>query len=177
MNIFRSKPTTVLYLRRQDAVLITKGASVRLEISTDFMQNLEVVESTKLTELVAAFFEGHHIQRQTVLLVLDDGLVFRKSFAAEDGVAAKEFESKIPFDPANRQVVTMSQKNQHLLLGTNRALYQAVAQGIRKANKLKGVVPASVYGVHESSKVDRQAINAFFTNGAPLRQANFLAKA
>jgi hypothetical protein len=173
-NLFQSKPTAILYLRRQDAVLVMKSTSVKLEISTDFVRNLEVIAADKLSELIAGFLDSHGCRGQQVLLVLDGSIVFQKEAGVGDQAA--DFESKVPFDPENRQLLTVSQENQQIFFGANKALYSVVAQGIQKNNKLKAVVPAVVYGVHESEKIDKHVLKAFFNDSIPQHQANFLIK-
>src|SRR5687768_1611955 len=125
--IFSSTPSAIVYLRRQDAVLITKETSIRLDIAPAFVTNLEVADAAKLSELVAGFLESHKVRGRHVLLVLDSGLVFQKTVAANDQAAIKDFESKVPFEPDSKQFIHFMQKGNLTIFGGNKILYLAVA--------------------------------------------------
>jgi hypothetical protein len=179
MNLFSSKPSAVLYLRRQDAVLISKGASARLTIPIEVAYNLEVRDAATLSDIVAQFLEEHKVQGQQLLIVLDSTIVFQKQLSAgtDTQTARTEFASKLPFEPETKQLIEVHRKDQATFYGVNKTWYEAVAAGIKRANKLKAVVPAFAYGFHEDQKVDQQTVTTLFQNTQPLREANFLLKA
>ncbi len=177
--LFQNKPSVILYLRRQDAVLITKNLTARVSIPLEVVYNLEVRDAATLTEVIARFLHDNKIHGQPTLLVLDPSIVFEKSLGTQAATQAAfdDFSSKVPFDPETKQLLTVRQKDQLLFCGVNKVLYQTVAAGIRQANKLKGVVPAFAYGLQDGKKVDKSIVTSFFQNARPLKEANFLAKA
>lgn len=179
MSLFSNKPTAILYLRRQDAVLITKSSSTRMSIPVEVAYNLEVRDATTLTDIVAQFLNEHKVRGQQMLLILDNEIVFQKqlSGATDTQAALKDFTSKVPFEPDTKQLIETHQKDQTTFYGVNRSWYEAIATGIRQNNKLKAIVPAFAYGLQEGKKIDRSTITAFFQNTKIPREANFLIKA
>ena len=180
MPLITRKPTAIIYLRRQDVVFINKQTSVRLDIPVGLVQNLEVIDAAKLSELIAGFLDQQHCHGKRVLLALDPTVVFHKSISAKQSAtiiaAANNFEYQLPFDVGNRQAIAITKKDGISFFGVNKQLHQTVVRGIQHANKLLAIVPAASYGVSGSKSVDSKIITALFTNTAPLKQPNFLTK-
>jgi hypothetical protein len=177
MNLFSNKPSAILYLRRQDAVLVTNSTSIRLTIPLEVVYNLEVRDAETLSDIVAQFLDEHKIHGQQIALVLDSEVVFQKQMATADSQdITKDFMNKIPFEPETKQLLETHDKDRTTLYGVNKAWYEAVAKGVRKNNKLRAVVPAQAYGVHDGKKIDRALVELFFHNTQPLKTANFLIK-
>ncbi len=180
MLFFTNKPTAIVYLRRQDIVFINKKTSVRLDIPVDLVQNLEVNDGAKLSELIAGLLDRQECRRQQVLFALDPSVVFQKDVPAKGlgdlSLQATDFEQKLPFDAANRQSIVIAKKDKVSFFGTNKRLLQAVVQGVQKANKVRAVLPATLYGISDSKSVDRKIITALFSDTAPLKQPSFQTK-
>lgn len=176
--LFQSKPSVILYLRRQDAVLITKTSSARLNLPLEVVYNLEVRDAPTLTEVISQFLQSHKIRGQLILIVLDASVVFQKTLALQGinaQAATQDFASKLPFEAEAKQTLAVTEKDQLILQGVNRLFCRAVAAGVLKQNKLKVVAAAAAFGIHEGKKIDRTSINALFHNSIS-RDYNFLTK-
>jgi hypothetical protein len=154
---FSRKPTSFVLVERDRLHLYPKSKAGPLELSEDVVQYLEVKDSAKFSAAVQEFAEQNKLRGQRLLLMLDKSIVFQKAvpMAGTDAAAAKaDFESKVPFNPEDRQVISLEHKDHHFMFGVNQAFYQSLADAFTKAGaKVQAVAPAIVFGVTDSSKL------------------------
>ena len=160
---FSRKPTRFILAERDKLTLFPKNKSEPLMLSDDVVRFLEVKDTAKLAAAVQDFAAKNDLGGQRVLIMLDKSIVFQKAVPIVEGVdaavAKADFESKVPFNPEDRQVMTIPHKEHHFMFGVNQAFYRSVADALTKAGaRVMAVAPAIVYGVTDSDKITRDKL-------------------
>lgn len=175
---FSSKPSFVLYIRRDSLTLYgAKGQPVQLDIPTEVVQNLEILDGSRLNELIIQFATAQNLRKQKGVCLLDDWVVFQKIVPKATDVkqALADFESKVPFNPESKAVMSVQVKDQVILLATNKAFFVAIASALEKLGAhLTLVTPAAVFGV-KGEKLTHDLVQRVLSDGKSAEQANFLA--
>ena len=178
MMFFSNKPSFVVYLHRDGLTLYSaKAKAVELPLPTDVVQNLEVLDSKKLTEVVAQFAATHNLRRQRGVCILDDWVVFQKIVpkSSDEKQAFTDFESKVPFDPEARATLSVQVKDQIILLGTNKAFFLPVIAAFGQAGgHIVSVTPAAVFGITKTEKLSDDQLQKILNNSKQAERASFV---
>jgi hypothetical protein len=155
---FKHKPTDFVLIQRDKLALYPKGKVPQLDLSEELVQYLEIQDAQRLRASVAEFAQANRLGGRRVLIMLDRSVVFQKAVNLKDQVdpeASKaDFESKVPFDPADKQVLEVQQKDRQFLFGVNKTLYATVKAALEQSGaKVQAVVPAIVYGITDPDKL------------------------
>jgi hypothetical protein len=177
---FSRKPTDFILVERDRLLLYPKGKVPLLPLSEDVIQYLEVKDGARLQAAVADFAAKNNLRGRRVLLMLDKSIVFQKAILLAknlDPLAVKaDFESRVPFNPEDRQVLSMQQKDRQFLFGVNSAFYHLLMQAIVQAGaKVTAVTPAIIYGITDTSKVNPAKLTQVAQATALTQSANLLA--
>src|SRR5262245_4509306 len=111
--LWASKPAILLHLTRDSLLAFdSAGRQAQLALGEDTVRNLEVTDSKKLGEVVAAFAATHKLRGQRAMLALDDSVIFShitpQAAGTTDALAAEQdFESKLPLEDTVKQVLTL----------------------------------------------------------------------
>ncbi|HSE61387.1 MAG TPA: hypothetical protein VLA88_03765 [Candidatus Saccharimonadales bacterium] len=181
--IFQNNPTVALHVTREGLTGYTKsgknGHSQKLSFPPEVVRNLEVVDQPQLAKLVATFAAENKLHGQRVVILLDDSVIFQKIVpAAEEikqpGVVA-DFEHKVPFDPEKRRVITLHPKDQLVILGTNRVLYETIATALQTVGaKVLAAAPMAIYGKGKGGQLNRETLAPVLNDTRRAEAANFL---
>jgi hypothetical protein len=178
--LFSQDPTAVLCISREGLVLYNKkGASRRLALEPEVMHNLEVIDRDQLGKVVGMFATENSLRGQRVVILLDESVLFQKITpkAPEANVhtLAAEFENKVPFDPENRKVIALQPKDQLVLLGANKLMYETVAAAlIATGAKVLAVAPLAVFSKGREATLAPSDVSAILSDYRLARAANFL---
>jgi hypothetical protein len=174
-----SKPAAILLLKR-DAVLAygAKGGEAQLDLTSDLVRYLEVVDPRTLAAKVAQFAEQQGLRKKTVLVLLDESVVFQKTVPREDAATPEKiqqnFEAMLPFEQADRRVLALQPKGHLVLIGTTSLLYRLVVLGLTTVGaKVVAVTPASVFGKLTGTFTEQQ-VATIIHNRRLAALANFL---
>ncbi|HJQ08397.1 MAG TPA: hypothetical protein VJ836_02835 [Candidatus Saccharimonadales bacterium] len=176
---FSHKPRYIIFVER-NKISVYPDESVRpLALSEEAVRYLEVRDANKLSELLKTFVNASNLRGRRVLVVLSKDVVFQKAVVLQpnsDPEAIRaDFESKIPLEPADCQVLSLQQKNRLFLFGTNRAFYtQVVSALVNGGVKVLATVPSAVYGVTGPDKMVPEKIEQIMKAVGVARAANFL---
>lgn len=179
---FGSKPNAVIYLRPNGLTLYTAaGQSAELAFTSDTVEYLEVLDGAKLAELITKFIaQQPGAAKLRAICLLDDFVVFQKLLplkGTDPKQATMDFESKLPFDPEDRGLLTLQTKDQLVLLGTNKDFYRAVALALTNAGcKVVSICPAVIYGANKQAALTREAVQKILSASGLAERANFLNK-
>jgi len=176
---FTTKPTVLIHISRDGFIAYSKkGASKRLAFPPEVFHNLEVLDAKQLASLTTVFAAENSLRGQRIVLLLDDEVVFQKILPKTDNVqnAKADFENKVPFDPGHRKVIMLQPKDQLVLLGTNKVLYETIASALTGVGaKVLAVTPIVVYGKLKGPPLSLESFEAII-KGYPIAQAaNFIA--
>jgi hypothetical protein len=154
---FSRKPTAFILVDRDQLILYPRGKSEPLILPDDLVHYLELRDAAKLKTAIKDFATFNKLSGQRVLVMLDKSIVFQKAITVPgvDQAAAKaDFETKVPFNPEDRQVLNMVQKDRQFLFGVNQSFYHVIVDALNAAGaKVQAVVPAVVYGVTDTEKL------------------------
>lgn len=158
MSLFSRKPTSFILVERSRLSLYPKGSSEPMPLTEDLTRYLEVKDRVRLTAAVRSFALRNNLRGQRVLVMLDKNIVFQKAVPVmqdvDPGIAKSDFESKVPFSPEDRQVLSMVQKERQFLFGVNQTFYRVLVDALNASGvKVLAVTPAIVYGVTEPEKL------------------------
>ena len=148
-----SKPNAVWYLTRNGwqffSAAFPKGLA--LVVPHDVINDLEVVNQTKLQEQIAAFIAQNKIKPANVVMVLADELLFTKILTAlkppEQTAELAHFLDEVPFaaEELVYELLTIDTKTN--VIATNRALYQSIKTGVEAVSwRVVAVVPVVASG-------------------------------
>lgn len=176
---FSRKPTTFILVERERLLLYPKAKTTTLDISTELFEYLEVKDAARLSAVVLEFAKKNQLAGQRVLLMLHKAVVFQKGITLANGVdpaaATTDFISKVPFNPDDRKIVSLQQKDRLFLFGTNKAYYELLANAFLQAGaKVQAVVPAIVYGVTDSDKLNQAKLDQIAHAATLTQSVNFL---
>ena len=179
--LFQSKPSLIIWLTRNSIVFADRKSQQGLDIPTAVANNLEIIDPAGLSQTIEQFCQAHKVEKQQVIIVLDEEVVFRKTISTspdEDSrLMVEEFTSKVPLSPEVRQVLSITLKDQLILLGVNKAYYETIVTALSKTeNKIIGVVPLMAYGIRDINQLDEKSVDSILTNSGPIKTANFLIK-
>lgn len=175
------KPNALVYLRRNDLFIGGKHISaIKMKFSPDCTNNLEVLNPDLFVGTCREFFTAHNMKSKRVLIVLDQSVVFAKSFAlneaTKDEVAAvlESFVAAMPFEPGQRAVVQLKNENKLELYATNADLYQVLQESLRQSGmrRLIAITPAAAYKIDYRAKPGA-VIEQFLDDKAVLRTFDF----
>lgn len=177
--MFHSKPHMILMLSRELLIAHTnKDEQAKLEFPTSVVNNLEVIDATKLVELVGNFADRYGLRGRKLVLVLDDTIVFQKVVALTSRVdattAQAEFQEKMPLTKTDQRVLSLKLKDQLVLLGANGSYYLLVVQALlNRGVKVLSVAPLAMFakGV---SKLTPEIVDRVVHNHRLASVANFL---
>jgi hypothetical protein len=174
-----SKPAAILLLKR-DALMAygARGGEAQLDLTDDLVRHLEVVDPRSLAEDVAQFADQQGLRKKSVLVLLDESVMFQKTVPANDalnpGKIQQDFEAMLPFEQADKRVLALQPKGHLVLIGTTSLLYRLVILGLTTMGaKVTAVSPASVYG-KVTGTFNQQQVSAIIHNRRLASLANFL---
>jgi hypothetical protein len=177
---FAQDPTAVLCISREGLVLYNKkGASRQSAFIPEVVRNLEVFDPEQLSKQVAAFAAENSLRGQRVIILLDESVLFQKIMPktadANIGGIAADFENKVPFDPENRKVIALHPKEQLVLLGANKQMYEIIAGAFVAAGaKVIAVSPLAVFGKGKEEPLAPGSVQAILNGYRIAQAANFL---
>jgi hypothetical protein len=156
-----SKPNALVYFRRNDLFIGGKHISaVKLKFTSDMTRNLEVLKPDAFVNACQAFFDIHDLKAKRVLVVLDQSVVFAKSFPIDgldkDQIAglASKFLTAMPFEEGQRACIQYRDDSKLHLFATNADLYSVLQEALRQVGirKLIAISPAAAYKIDYSAK-------------------------
>lgn len=177
---FSSKPNGILYVRRDGLTLYNNaGKSAQLTFGSDTVEYVEVLDARKLTELIAQFVAAQPgANKLKLMCLLDDFVVFQKLLplaGTDSKKAAADFESKLPFDPEDRTLLTLQTKDQLVLLGTNKEFCLVVVSAFAAAGcRVLSVSPAVIYSAGKTA-LTPEAVQKILASSSLADKANFLS--
>ena len=169
----------ILLLARESLVAHTsKDEQAKLEFPTSVINNLEVIDAAKLSELVGGFADRYGLRGRKLILTLDDSIVFQKVIALASGsgvpIAQAEFQEKIPLAKADQRLLSLKLKDQLVLLGTNGSYYLLVVQAlVSHGVKILSVAPLALFA-KGATKLTPEIVERVVRNHRLANVANFL---
>lgn len=174
---FSSKPSFIVYLRRDGLTIYrTKSQPVQVDVPIDVVQNLEVLDEGRLTEIIIQCATAQNLKKQKGICLLDDWVVFQKITpkATDTKQALADFESKVPFNPESRAVLSVQVKDQVILLATNKTILGLIIKAFEKVGThVDAATPAAVFGVKDS-KLTHEQVQRILSDSKSAQSANFL---
>lgn len=171
----------MIYVRRDSIAYYAKNGQQQalVHITSDAMQDLEIQDATKFKAIIAQFVELQKPKAQRLLVALDESVLFLKVVALTKSTdiqaAVDAFEQKVPFQKDDRHVAHITVGAKLLLSGTNKRLYEVlVAELEARGNTVAGVVPAPVYGIKSTARLEAGKVMHMLADKARLHAANIL---
>jgi Tfp pilus assembly PilM family ATPase len=177
---FNSSTQVIALIKRGSVTFLFKdGKSSELALPAELVQNLEVLDGTRLFTAFSEHIKPQAIKNKHVLIILDDSVVFTKVVPVTPDLDIKkireDFLSKVPYETLNRTAATLVQEKQVFLFAANQALYQPLIQAFEQSgNKVTAVTPAAVYDLPKTKKYTKEQLGKLFEKNANARTANFL---
>ena len=180
-----TKPNTILYVRRNNLFITGKHVPpANLSISNDLLTNMEFIDRENFIATCANFFSSHGMEGKKVLVVLDQGIIFKKTISLDNSdkdiiqTAVDKFVESIPFESGQRAFEQLETNNQLELYATNSDLFQAVAEALEqsKVRKIIAVTPSYAYKLSKDTK-PTESIAQFLNNREVRKVADFLTSA
>jgi hypothetical protein len=182
MSLFSRKPTRFVLVERSRIGLYPSSKPEPMPLTEDLTRYLEVKDPVRLTAAVRSFALRNNLRGQRVLLMLDKNIVFQKAVPVvadvDPNIAKADFESKVPFNPEERQVLSMVQKERQFLFGVNQAFYRVLVDALEASGvKVMAVTPAIVYGVMDAEKLTSSKLDQISDAASLTHAADFLGNA
>lgn len=179
---FSRKPTGFILVERDKLTLFPKEKSEPLAFSDDVVRYLEVKNGAKLAAEIQDFAAKNKLSGQRLLIMLDKSIVFQKAVPIVEGVdssiAKADFESKVPFNPEDRQVISIPHKEHHFMFGVNQAFYRSLADAFNKAGaKVMAVAPAIVYGITDPDRITHAKLEQIADSTSLTHSTDFMGSA
>jgi hypothetical protein len=155
------KPNALVYFRRNDLFIGGKHiAAVKLKFTPDVTNNLEVLKPDSFVNNCQTFFDIHDLKAKRVLVVLDQSIVFAKSFSVEDldkdqlASLVSNFVAAMPFNEGQRACIQYRDGDSLHLFATNADLYGVLQEALRQTGirKLIAITPAAAYKIDYSAR-------------------------
>jgi len=156
-----SKPNAIVYLRRNNLVVGGKHIPfVKQNLTPDLINNLEIINRDKFIATCRDFFSVRDIRNKRVLIVLDQSIVFSKTFvlsgASKESAssAISTFIDAMPFEPGQRVCVQLREDKKLQLYATNADLYNTLVESLRMSDmkKLTAITPSAAYQIDFTAK-------------------------
>lgn len=154
---------------------IGKGKS--LGFGEDVVKHLEIVNPSKLREMIKDFTAD--MSTQHALLLLSKDVIFQKSLpSSEDNldVKAKDFFSKVPFAPEKVARKKIEAGGQVYLFSANAEFYKLIIEALVEAGwKISHVVPIGVFPrLQDKSTLSPEEVGEVLDSTDVLDQSNFI---
>lgn len=154
---------------------IGKGKS--LGFSEEVVKHLEVVNSSKLREMVKDFTAD--MSTQHALLLLSKDVIFQKSLPSSEenlDIKAKDFFSKVPFAPEKVARKKIEAGGQVYLFSTNAEFYKLIVEILIEVGwKISHVVPIGVFPrLQDKNTLSPEEVGEVLESTDVLDQSNFI---
>jgi hypothetical protein len=150
-SIMVKKQTAVVFIDSNKLYFWAKGLknNFQMDIPSDTVSDLDVINREKLEQLVDTFFQTNSIKglAYEAMLVFSQNTTFEKDFADDNTKVKHEeiqkFLDMVPFEDVASNIYTINRKTKVIAL--NKALYDAISGALQK-NKvaISLVIPMAV---------------------------------
>lgn len=171
------KTITLCYVDSRKFFFLVHGGVLELEIPTDVIENLEVINKEKLYALVAAFLEYHKITPGSILFILSPALSFKKEFPVMPTVdlqkAMETFLEFVPFESVARKDIQLEKGI--FLVAVNKNLCDSLKIAMEKQKWIvEGVVPMALVGEVFPQLLGTNDLSVFLPKVEDLKQYSIM---
>lgn len=176
--MFGSKPTYLLLVQRNGLLVQDRqGKGPRLTFDNAVLRNLEILDRAKYLAQCASFLANMKSQR--VVVVFDRPVVFDKTFTLDDSAdvadLAAQFRATIPFQDAQRAILTRRTASRLVCFGINKDVLQVLHEALQKVGaRVVSMSPLAAYDKPDQA-LDKQGVVAHLLDNRHVTDdANFI---
>lgn len=127
-------------------IYTAKGEHLTVDIPPDLVKHQEVLDAQRFDKFLTSFITRYKLNKQNILILLSDKLVFYKGFSQEelktDPEVEDKFLEKIPFDYRKIVKFNLAVQDRIFIFATNKELFQTIRDTIEKAGgQVEAVIP------------------------------------
>ncbi len=174
-------PKAVFLATRDHLYFYTTGKEkvIDLPLSTEIVQDLEIISETSLVRVLNSWIEQFKIDPQQAVLVLDDSALFHKeleSVPEDDEEITKNFLALVPF--RNVLLKTFPMKKGAYMLAVNQGFLRPLIDSFEQMGFIiVSVSPAFIFGANNSEKhLNKDLALQMLNNLELLLNYNFLSE-
>lgn len=156
--MFSKSAKILLYLKAHALDFYIRGDDNvgKIDFPSVVINHLEIVDHTKLNELIISFIARSELGDQDATLLLSDEVIFHKKIGRDSPEVEEEliesFFDKVPLDKSHQAKKVIVQDDFLYPVATNKNLYEAIVKSfVNNGWKINAVVPAIVFGDLSSS--------------------------
>lgn len=181
MNTNGKKFNGVVFLQRSrcDFYSTQFGQTLRLEIPTTVMRDLEIIKYDQLVALIKTFIETNKIMPAQLLFVLSDEILFYKDFnhfiLNSEDPELQQFLSHIPFDYVTTKTYKLEKGSR--VIATNKDIFYLFKKAFAGFGfEVQSVVPSFTLGVslNFSNGLTPEIAQLFLKKTEQVKQQNLL---
>ncbi len=170
----------IIFLQRTGLLVAGKRVpSAHYVFPTEVVNNLEVLDRTRLIQECQQFFTDHDLHGKRVLLVLDYSVVFEKTIeldkTGQPDKLLEGFVAAMPFEVGTRACLGVETGAQLRLFATNATLYNAIDEALRSAgiSNIAAITPIAAYDLAENERTVSAATGRILKDKDVPKHANF----
>lgn len=173
-------PKVLLYLKAHSLEVYIKGVEEvgEVDFPSVVIKHLEIIDQTKLNELIISFIAKSGLEAQKAVLLLSDEVTFHKRINRDTPEAEKAlieaFFDKVPLDKAHQAKKVLVTDNSLVAVATNKNLYESIINSFSSNNwEIKTATPAIVFG-ELSNSLEPQLVEDILSANDLLQKDNLL---
>lgn len=179
MIFFNNHPAAI-YIRKKSLEFFVGNNRKNLEFPDDIVSNGDVVNQTKYDKFIEDFITANNLQKQKVLLILAEDIVYDKTFPSEDlkiiDDKIDDYLSMVPIDPEKIAKKTIKSDKGIYFFAVNKDLFEKLVEILeRLALEVLAVVPLTAFSTETNLTPD--LIGRVYGNSNLLNESNLLSEA
>lgn len=148
--MFSKDAAFLILVKKNRLELFTDKASKELIYPQNLVQNLEILDIVNFEKSLSQFFKSSLANKNKVLIVLSEELLFSKTFPLITDVQidqmVSDFVESVPFSPNKVSYKKISRQSELILISTNKDFYVAVKKALEDTGvEIMAVVPISSF--------------------------------
>lgn len=172
----------ILFLKRDSLELYTsavEGLKNRLLFPPEIIKYEEIIDETKLENLITSFLQKEITQNQKVIILLSPDILFQKTISSPDKAIqeneVKKFTDEIPFDIPKTATIKVPTASGLNLIATNKKLYLPAITAVEKLNsEVEAVIPSTIFGITKNQELAKNDIAQIIKNPKLVKASDFL---
>lgn len=177
MTLFNKYPSAI-YIRKKSLEFFVGENRKSLEFPEDTISSTDIVSPTKYEELIEEFITRNNLQKQKVLLILSEEVLFDKTFPSEDlkilDGKINEFLNMIPIEPEKIAKKTIESDKGIYFFAVNKSLFETLVEILERLEiEVLAVVPLTTFSTENILNID--IIKKIFDDRSLLNEANLLS--
>ncbi len=148
-----NKASVILLVKARLLEIYIKGLDQphKIEFPEAVVKNLELVDQTKLNEIIISFIAQVRLAKETAVILLSDEVVFEKQITRDTPEKEQQlidnFLDKIPLDKNHLMRKITPQGDSIFVFGANKNLLEAIRQSFENNGwHIKAIVPEAIFG-------------------------------